>query len=270
MWLRNVIGIVSQEPVIFNVTIAENIAFGKEGATEEDIKRAAIEANAYDFIISLPNGFNTLVGDAGTQLSGGQKQRIAIARALVRNPKILLLDEATSALDTESEKKVHDSLHTKRQRYTTIIVAHRLSTIQSADVIATIDKGVVVEVGSHNELMNKNGLYLELVHSQTIDDETNHQHGNLHIDYVNLLIFIVEFNKAYRQSIHRQQSKKLIKRPSFLEESTVEFRPSERKQSVLGSLTRRVSEELIQVSELQSPVNTYLPRLSSLKEDVCI
>ena len=184
MWLRNEIAVVSQEPVIFNVTIAENIAFGKEGATEEDIKRAAIEANAYDFILLLPNGFNTLVGDAGTQLSGGQKQRIAIARALVRDPKILLLDEATSALDTESEKLVEDSLRMIKHQRTTIIVAHRLSTIQSADIIATIDKGVVVEVGSHTELMNKNGLYSKLVHNQTIDNETHTEHGTIHIiDY---------------------------------------------------------------------------------------
>ena len=165
-WLRSHIGVVSQEPVLFDTTIADNIRYGREDATMKDIEAAAKAANAHSFISEIPNGYRTLVGERGTQLSGGQKQRIAIARALVRDPKILLLDEATSALDTESESIVQEALDKARKGRTTIVIAHRLSTIQSADVIASVADGQVVETGTHSQLMDQEGLYYELVTAQ--------------------------------------------------------------------------------------------------------
>uniref|UniRef100_A0A8B9RGD1 ABC-type xenobiotic transporter n=1 Tax=Astyanax mexicanus TaxID=7994 RepID=A0A8B9RGD1_ASTMX len=168
--LRELIGVVSQEPVLFATSIAENIRYGREDVTQEEIEQATREANAYDFIMKLPDKFETLVGDRGTQMSGGQKQRIAIARALVRNPKILLLDEATSALDTESEAIVQAALDKVRLGRTTIIVAHRLSTIRNADVIAGFQNGKIVELGTHDELMGMKGVYQSLVTMQVIPD----------------------------------------------------------------------------------------------------
>ncbi|XP_068179994.1 ATP-dependent translocase ABCB1 isoform X2 [Antennarius striatus] len=173
-YLREMIGVVSQEPILFATTIAENIRYGRLDVTQEEIEQASKEANAYDFIMNLPDKFETLVGDRGTQMSGGQKQRIAIARALVRNPKILLLDEATSALDAESETIVQAALDKVRQGRTTIIVAHRLSTIRNADVIAGLQNGEIVELGSHSELMKTEGVYHTLVTMQTfqkVEDE---------------------------------------------------------------------------------------------------
>ena len=165
-WLRSQIGVVSQEPVLFDTTIAENIRYGREDATLDEIMQAAKDANAHDFISSLPKGYDTSVGERGTQLSGGQKQRVAIARALVSNPRILLLDEATSALDTESESVVQEALDKAREGRTTIVIAHRLSTIQNADIITSVESGHVVEVGTHAELLEKKGLYYDLVQAQ--------------------------------------------------------------------------------------------------------
>ncbi|XP_054420071.1 ATP-dependent translocase ABCB1 [Pteronotus mesoamericanus] len=170
-YLREITGVVSQEPVLFATTIAENIRYGREDVTMDEIEKAVKEANAYDFIMKLPNKFDTLVGERGAQLSGGQKQRIAIARALVRNPKILLLDEATSALDTESEAVVQMALDKARRGRTTIVIAHRLSTIRNADVIAGFDDGVIVEKGTHEELMKEKGIYFKLVTMQTKGNE---------------------------------------------------------------------------------------------------
>nr|XP_057941803.1 ATP-dependent translocase ABCB1-like [Doryrhamphus excisus] len=170
-YLREMIGVVSQEPILFATTIAENIRYGRLDVTQQEIEQAAKEANAYDFIINLPDKFETLVGERGTQMSGGQKQRIAIARVLVRNPKILLLDEATSALDAESETIVQAALDKARLGRTTIIVAHRLSTIINADIIAGIENGEVVELGTHSQLMEKHGLYHNLVTMQTFEKD---------------------------------------------------------------------------------------------------
>ena len=164
-WLRQQMGLVSQEPVLFNESIRANILYGNDGnATVEEIDAAAKAANAYNFISALPDGYDTSVGERGIQLSGGQKQRIAIARAILKNPKILLLDEATSALDAESERVVQDALDRVMVNRTTVVVAHRLSTIKGADAIAVVKNGVIVEKGRHEILMKiTDGVYASLV-----------------------------------------------------------------------------------------------------------
>jgi len=164
-WLRDQMGLVGQEPVLFNDTIRANIAYGKHGeVTEEELIKVAKAANAHEFISSLPQGYDTTVGERGVQLSGGQKQRVAIARAILKDPRILLLDEATSALDAESERIVQDALDNVMVGKTTIIVAHRLSTIKNADVIAVLKDGKIVEKGGHEMLMGiKDGFYASLV-----------------------------------------------------------------------------------------------------------
>ncbi|RYQ89507.1 hypothetical protein Ahy_B09g096111 isoform D [Arachis hypogaea] len=168
-WLRQQMGLVSQEPVLFNESIRANIAYGKGGnATESEIIAAAELANAHRFISGLHQGYDTIVGERGTQLSGGQKQRVAIARAIIKSPKILLLDEATSALDAESERVVQDALDKVMVNRTTVVVAHRLSTIKNADVIAVVKNGVIVEKGRHETLINvKDGFYASLVQLHT-------------------------------------------------------------------------------------------------------
>jgi len=167
--LRRHIGLVSQEPTLFAGTLSENIAYAKPDATEAEITEAAVAANAHNFISALPKGYETFAGERGLQLSGGQKQRIAIARAILKNPAILLLDEATSALDSESERVVQDALDRMMVNRTTIVVAHRLSTIAGADSIAVMQDGVILEQGSHDQLMSKgeSSAYYSLVRLQT-------------------------------------------------------------------------------------------------------
>ncbi|XWS32858.1 hypothetical protein CRYUN_Cryun22dG0026200 [Craigia yunnanensis] len=165
-WLRDQIGLVNQEPALFATTILENILYGKPDATMDEVEAAASAANAHSFITLLPNGYNTQVGERGVQLSGGQKQRIAIARAMLKNPKILLLDEATSALDAGSESIVQEALDRLMVGRTTVVVAHRLSTIRNVDSIAVIQQGQVVETGTHGELIAKAGAYASLIRFQ--------------------------------------------------------------------------------------------------------
>ncbi|CAN4121501.1 unnamed protein product [Withania somnifera] len=173
-WLRQQIGLVSQEPALFATTIKENILLGRPDATQIEIEEASRVANAHSFIIKLPDGFDTQVGERGLQLSGGQKQRIAIARAMLKNPAILLLDEATSALDSESEKLVQEALDRFMIGRTTLVIAHRLSTIRKADLVAVLQQGSVSEIGSHDELMIKgeNGTYAKLIKMQEAAHET--------------------------------------------------------------------------------------------------
>jgi subfamily B ATP-binding cassette protein MsbA len=166
--LRQQISIVTQEPILFNDTIAANIALGKPEATEEEIIAAAKIANAYDFIIKKEGGFNSTIGDRGSKLSGGERQRLTIARAVLKNPPILILDEATSALDTESEKLVQDAINNMMQNRTSIVIAHRLSTIRHADEIIVMQKGKIVERGNHETLLAQNGYYQKLIEMQEV------------------------------------------------------------------------------------------------------
>ncbi|RTL58616.1 MAG: ABC transporter ATP-binding protein [Sphingobacteriales bacterium] len=166
--LRNLMGIVTQEPILFNDTIANNIALGKPDATKEEIEQAAKIANAYNFIIQKENGFDTNIGDRGNKLSGGEKQRLTIARAVLKNPPILILDEATSSLDTESERLVQDAINHLMRDRTSVVIAHRLSTVRHADEIIVLQKGEIVERGTHDELVAKNGFYKRLVEMQEV------------------------------------------------------------------------------------------------------
>ncbi|GMI68438.1 multi-drug resistance 13, ATP-binding cassette B15 [Hibiscus trionum] len=178
-WLRSQMGLVSQEPALFATTIKENIVFGKEDASMEEIIEAAKASNAHNFICELPQGYDTQVGERGVQMSGGQKQRIAIARAIIKAPQILLLDEATSALDSESERVVQEAIDQAAMGRTTITIAHRLSTIRNADLIAVVQNGQVIEIGSHDELIeNENGHYTSLVHLQQMEKEKNPEEAN--------------------------------------------------------------------------------------------
>uniref|UniRef100_A0A0B7AEF4 Mitochondrial potassium channel ATP-binding subunit n=1 Tax=Arion vulgaris TaxID=1028688 RepID=A0A0B7AEF4_9EUPU len=171
-WLRGrAIGFINQEPVLFATTVMENIRYGRPNATDEEVVEAAKLANAHDFIENFPSGYKTVLGERGVTVSGGQKQRIAIARALIKNPSILILDEATSALDAESERLVQEALDRVVQGRTTLVIAHRLSTVRNADMIAVVSKGKVMELGTHNELKAKKGYYWELIRKQELEED---------------------------------------------------------------------------------------------------
>ncbi|CAO3664639.1 unnamed protein product [Rhizopus stolonifer] len=176
-WWREQIGVVSQEPTLFAGTIAENIAYGREDASMEDIIEAATKANCSSFINTFPDEYNTMVGERGVSLSGGQKQRIAIARALLKNPKVLVLDEATSALDSESEVLVQEALNHLMQGRTVFTIAHRLSTIRSADLVACLSEGKVAEIGTYQDLLTReDGVFRKLVELQSLGETENSNH----------------------------------------------------------------------------------------------
>ncbi|XP_075244761.1 ATP-dependent translocase ABCB1-like isoform X2 [Convolutriloba macropyga] len=233
-WLRRQIGLVSQEPVLFGYTIAENIAFGREGATLDDIERAAKMANAHDFIMNFENGYDTDVGERGTQLSGGQKQRIAIARALIRDPSILLLDEATSALDTESEKVVQDALNKASKGRTTIVIAHRLSTIRNATKIIAFENGVIKEEGNHDQLMALDGVYAGLVRKQNLKAmETTEEEKNQAM--ASIAFQRQDSNRSQKKlSRSRKFSRMSVSSQRTDEEALIDPDSSEQKQSRPG------------------------------------
>ena len=166
---RKLIGMVTQESVLFNDSVYNNILMGKPEATQEEVEAAAKIANAHQFIMGLAEGYQTNIGDDGNKLSGGQKQRISIARAVLKNPPIMILDEATSALDTESERFVQEALEKMMENRTSLVIAHRLSTIQKADWIVVMERGLILEQGTHSELMQKNGAYKKLVELQDFE-----------------------------------------------------------------------------------------------------
>ncbi|MBQ5808001.1 MAG: ATP-binding cassette domain-containing protein, partial [Tidjanibacter sp.] len=167
--LREAMGIVTQETVLFNDSIENNIRLGNSTATMDEVISAAKVANAHEFIMATPEGYNTNIGDRGTKLSGGQRQRLSIARAILKNPEILILDEATSALDTESEVLVQEALEKLLKGRTSVVIAHRLSTIRNANKILVVDHGQIVEQGTHEELIAYGGLYSKLVELQQLD-----------------------------------------------------------------------------------------------------
>jgi ATP-binding cassette, subfamily B, bacterial MsbA len=164
--LRHAIGIVAQEPALFSGSVAENIAYARPGAGRADVEAAARAAHAHEFVERLPEGYDTLVGERGVKLSGGQRQRVAIARAILKDPAVLILDEATSSLDTESERLIEDALGRLLVGRTTLIIAHRLSTVRRADRLLVLDQGRIVEEGSHSELLARGGLYARLYQRQ--------------------------------------------------------------------------------------------------------
>jgi subfamily B ATP-binding cassette protein MsbA len=166
--IRSLISIVTQEPILFNDTIANNIALGMDNAGQADIEQAAKVANAHDFIMQKDQGYQTNIGDRGGKLSGGERQRMTIARAVLKNPPILILDEATSSLDTESERLVQDAINNLMNNRTSLVIAHRLSTIRHADEIIVLQKGEIVERGTHDSLIAQNGFYKRLVDMQEV------------------------------------------------------------------------------------------------------
>jgi subfamily B ATP-binding cassette protein MsbA len=200
--LRKAIGFVSQDTFLFNKSVSYNIGYGVENATQDDIIMAAKRANAYEFIINLPKEFDTEIGDRGVLLSGGQRQRIAIARALLRNPDILILDEATSALDTVSERLVQKAIENLAQNRTTLVIAHRLSTIEKADQIVVLNKGEIVEIGNHQELLEKDGYYAKLYSMQFTAQQESKDIGETNLETLQPRLL-----KAFLQTSHKLRTR---------------------------------------------------------------
>ncbi|CAN6876284.1 unnamed protein product [Brassica oleracea] len=230
-WLRSQMGLVSQEPVLFATSINENILFGKEDASMDEVVEAAKASNAHTFISQFPQGYKTQVGERGVQMSGGQKQRIAIARAIIKSPKILLLDEATSALDSESERVVQEALDNASTGRTNIVIAHRLSTIRNADVICVVHNGRIVETGSHEELMeNLNGHYTSLVGLQQMENEESDVNISVKVQGAQLSILSKDLKYSSKLSFVDNGSNLLTK--SSTDSNTPGLIPKDKKPPV--------------------------------------
>lgn len=263
--LRKAMGIVSQDTFLFNDSVKNNIAYSKPEASDEEVISAAKRANAYEFITKLSQGFETIIGDRGVMLSGGQRQRLAIARALLQNPDILILDEATSALDTVSERLVQEAIDDLSKDRTTLVIAHRLSTVQKADQIAVLEQGRVVEVGTHNELLNKNGYYKRLYSMQFGEQEkteTNSEQSLGRISYemrtrlnsmIGFLLLLLENsteNLQQNQELLEESYKSAWKILSFID--VFEDISSLRKNWQLVSAVGETSGEVTQQQELNN------------------
>ncbi|KAJ8549395.1 hypothetical protein K7X08_033102 [Anisodus acutangulus] len=269
-WLRQQMGLVSQEPILFATTIKENISYGKENATQDEIKTAIELANAAKFLYELPQGLDTMVGEHGTQLSGGQKQRLAIARAILKNPRILLLDEATSALDFESERIVQEALEKVMRNRTTVVVAHRLTTIRNADLIAVVNAGKLLEQGKHAELIqDPNGAYSQLVRTQGGNKEEEKM-KNMDLDRADLTTDMD--NNLSRSSSQRLSA---VKRstshgsskhsftlsypvPGLIDIHEAEIGDEDKKKEDKGSLEKRKKVSIRRLAELNKPELPYL------------
>ncbi|CAI0559838.1 unnamed protein product [Linum tenue] len=268
-WLRQQMGLVSQEPTLFGTSIFDNILFGKEDANMDQIIQASIAANAHSFIQQLPDGYNTQVGEGGIQLSGGQKQRIAIARAVLRNPKILLLDEATSALDAESELIVQQALDNIMSQRTTIVVAHRLSTIRNADTIMVLKSGKFLESGTHSDLMSKGGEYATLVRQQASENSKNPRSFN-----ESASIGGSSFRESFNSVLESKADEDCLKDKNSVSPSIwalVKLNAPEWPYAVLGSLGAILTGVQVPlfVLGLSHIFNAYyLPDLSEMREVV--
>uniref|UniRef100_S4RP00 ATP binding cassette subfamily B member 11 n=1 Tax=Petromyzon marinus TaxID=7757 RepID=S4RP00_PETMA len=249
-WMRSLIGVVEQEPILFATTIAENIRYGRDNVTVSEVEQAARRANAYNFIMELPHKFDTMVGEGGGQMSGGQKQRIAIARALVRNPRILLLDQATSALDNESEAVVQSALDKVRKGCTTISIAHRLSTIHSADVIVGFELGCAVERGSHEALMARQGVYFTLV---TLQSQSDHMLGSKGDDE-DRIEEPIEKVRSFSRGSYQNSLRASLRNRSRSRKSTAKTEPSASKPGVKVNKVTDEEEE----DEEHAPVTRIL------------
>ncbi|XP_055805857.1 ABC transporter B family member 9-like [Solanum dulcamara] len=269
-WLRQQMGLVSQEPILFATTIKENISYGKENATEDEIKTAIELANAAKFLYKLPQGLDTMVGEHGTQLSGGQKQRLAIARAILKNPRILLLDEATSALDAESERIVQEALEKVMANRTTVVVAHRLTTIRNADLIAVVNAGKLLEKGTHTELIqDPNGAYSQLVRMQGGNREEENM-KNMDLDKVDLTTDLdnnLSRSSSQRLSAMKRSTSHGSSRHSFtlsypvpglIDIHEAEIGNEEMKKEDKGSLEKRKKVSIRRLAKLNKPELPYL------------